>query len=161
MIIGRPGSGKSTFAVALGKKWSIPVHHLDKYFFESGWKERDYESFLKDQQDLVSQNQWIIDGNAIQSFEMRYSKADVCLYFNFPKPLCYWRVLKRLFKKDADIDDRANNCQETVRWSLLKYIWHFEDRVSARLEELKNNYPNVRYIELHNDKDVMNLFDVL
>ena len=32
MIFGRPGSGKSTFAVELALKLNLPLYHLDKYF---------------------------------------------------------------------------------------------------------------------------------
>jgi len=33
MIFGIPGSGKSFFAVRLGKLLGIPVEHLDRYFY--------------------------------------------------------------------------------------------------------------------------------
>jgi len=32
IIVGCPGAGKTTFAVALGAKLHIPVHHLDAHF---------------------------------------------------------------------------------------------------------------------------------
>lgn len=34
-IFGRPGSGKSTFALQLHKKLNLPLYHLDKYFYKS------------------------------------------------------------------------------------------------------------------------------
>ena len=152
MIIGRPGSGKSTFAIKLQKILNIPLFHLDKYFFSTHWKPRDYQEFLLMQQQLVDKPQWIIDGNSSKSFEMRYAQADLCLYFNFPKWLCYWRVFKRLFHKHPDIDDRAPYCHETVRWELLKYMWDFEERMLI-IERLSIKYPNVRLVELHSDRD--------
>lgn len=45
MIIGRPGSGKSTFSVMLQKSLNIPLFHLDKYFFIADWVPREYENF--------------------------------------------------------------------------------------------------------------------
>lgn len=151
MIMGRSGSGKSTFAYELHKKNNLPLYHLDKYFFKDYWKERDYKEFIIIQQELVNQEQWIIDGNSTKSFEMRYKRADVCLYFNFPRYLCYWRVLKRLFYKEIAIDDRADNCCEKVSWSLLKYMWGFEKRVNPILNLLQQNYPDVRFIEIKSD----------
>ena len=99
----------------------------------------------------MNQEEWIIDGNSTKSFEMRYKRADVCLYFNFPRYLCYWRIFKRLLIKNPGINDRADNCYETVRWSLLKYMWGFENRVNPILNLLKQNYPNVRFIEINSD----------
>jgi adenylate kinase family enzyme len=82
---------------------------------------------------------------------MRYKRADLCLYFNFPRYLCYWRIFKGLLIKNPSINDRADNCHETVRWSLLKYMWGFENRVNPILNLLKQNYPNVRFIEINSD----------
>ena len=59
----------------------------------------------------MNQERWIIDGNSTKSLEMRYSKADLVLYFNYPRYLCYWRIFKRLFYKNKLIDDRAEGCK--------------------------------------------------
>lgn len=154
MIFGRPGSGKSTFALKLSKITGLPLYHLDKYFFESNWVERDYNEFLEIQQSLVNQDKRIIDGNSTKSFEMRYAKADLAIYFNYPRSICYWWIFKRLFSKDKQIDDRAENCNETVRLSLLKYMWSFEERVAKQLADLKNKYLNCRFMEVTKDKDL-------
>ena len=155
MIMGRSGSGKSTFSIKLQNILNIPLFHLDKYFFTTRWQQRDYQEFLSMQQSLVEKPCWIIDGNSTKSFEMRYSQADVCLYFNFPKWLCYYRVFKRLFHKHSAIDDRAPGCYETVTWSLLKYMWGFDARVQPILDMLKSKYPKVKFIEIKSHHDVL------
>lgn len=154
MIFGRPGAGKSTFAFALSKKLNLPLYHLDKYFFEGKWKQRNYQEFLNDQQSIVNQDRWIVDGNQTKSFEMRYSKADLVLYFNYPRWLCYVRVFKRLFDKNSAIDDRAKGCREAVRLDLLKYMWSFEKRVAGKIDELREKYPNVQFEEIKNDRQL-------
>lgn len=159
MIIGRPGSGKSTFAVWLAKRMNISIFHLDKYFFEQNWVERNYQEFLSLQKEMISRPSWIIDGNSTKSYEMRYACADLCLYFNFPRWLCYWRVFKRLFHKHPDIDDRAPNCHETVRFSLLKYMWNFENRVNPILQQLQSKYPSVKLVEFCSDEEVRTFMD--
>ena len=161
MIIGRSGAGKSTAAHDLHKKLKIPLFHLDKHFFVENWEQRDYQAFLSIQQSFVEEPCWIIDGNSTKSYEMRYSQADMCLYFNFPRTICYWRVFKRLLHKNPHIDDRALNCQETVRWSLLTYMWGFEKRVSKLLAKLKIKYPHVQFVELQCDKDVLQFMRTL
>ena len=97
MIFGRSGSGKSTFAHDLHKITGLPLYHLDKYFFTRNWVERDKQEFLDIQQSIVDTHFWIIDGNSIKSLEMRYRRADLVLYLNFPRWLCYIRVFKRIF----------------------------------------------------------------
>ena len=122
MIMGRSGSGKSTFSYVLHQKTNLPLYHLDKYFFTDYWQERNYQEFIAIQQELVNQEQWIIDGNSTKSFEMRYKRADVCLYFNFPRYLCYWRVFKRLFYKEIKIDDRADNSPYALSHTKRSYF---------------------------------------
>lgn len=99
MIFGIPGSGKSTFAVKLSQQLGLPLFHLDKYFFVQGWQERDYNEFLRIQRELVEKERWIIDGNATRSFEMRFSRSDVVLYFRFNRLLCLWRISSVLSAK--------------------------------------------------------------
>jgi adenylate kinase family enzyme len=39
MVIGSPGSGKSTFSRKLSEITRIPLIHLDKEFWNDGWVE--------------------------------------------------------------------------------------------------------------------------
>jgi adenylate kinase family enzyme len=161
MIFGRPGSGKSTFSLKLHKATGIPIHHLDKHFYEANWRERDYEQFIDIQSDIVRGDSWIIDGNQTKSLELRWYRADLVIYFNFPHGLCYWPVFQRLFVRNSEIDDRAEGCNETIRWSLLRYMWSFEDRVNGPIKKLKRCYPEVKFIEVNSDEDLMRLYDML
>lgn len=154
MIFGRPGSGKSTFALGLHQRTGLPLYHLDRYFFTANWQEHNYQSFLNIQQKLVDQDKWIIDGNNTKSLAMRYGRAELCLYFNYPRWLCYWRILKRLFHKDKKMHDRAEGCHETMCWSLLSYTWTFEHRVKQQIKELRRLYPSITFIEIRNDTEL-------
>lgn len=157
MIFGRPGSGKSTFAYELYKAKQIPLHHLDKHFYEANWVERNYQEFMAIQELLVKGDHWIIDGNNTKSLELRYSNAHLVLYFNFPRWLCYFRVFKRLFKKGIHIDDRAEGCSEQVRLPLLRYMWSFEERVAPLIASFKKKYPHVRFVEIKSNKELESL----
>jgi adenylate kinase family enzyme len=154
MIFGRPGGGKSTFALKLSKLLGIPVHHLDRHFFVENWVKRNYQEFLAIQQSLVAEESWIIDGNSTKSLEMRYQRANLVIYFNYPRWQCYRRVFKRLTSKDPAIKDRAGGCYETLRWSLLKYMWTFEKRIEKQLLSFKEKYPEVQFIEICSDEEL-------
>ncbi len=154
MVFGRPGSGKSTFADLISKKLHLPVYHLDRHFFMENWIERDTNEFLSIQENLVKNDQWIIDGNAIRSLEMRFARADMAIYFNYPKILCLWRVIKRLWSKNPNIKDRADGCYEKIRWVLVKYLWNFEKRIGPSLVQLRNAYPHVVFHQVTNDREL-------
>lgn len=161
MIFGRPGSGKSTFALKLAQKYDLPLYHLDKYFFEANWTARKYEDFLEDQYTIVDQKNWIIDGNSLQSLHVRYSEANICIYFNYPRLLCLWRLIKRIFFKDITIDDRADGCKESISWQLIKYMWTFEyrlyNRLARQLEMLHEFYPEVKFYSVHNNRELQTM----
>ena len=161
MIFGRPGSGKSTFALKLQKLTKLPIYHLDKFFFIANWAKRDNDEFMQIQHDIVNSDAWIVDGNCTRSLETRYNRADICLYFNYPKMLCLWRMLKRLLRNRTHIDDRAEGCREILRWQLITYMWGFEKRVKDNINNLKTKYPQVKFIEIKNDKQLLNLFNMI
>jgi len=164
-IFGRPGSGKSTAAQIIAQRTGLPLYHLDKYFYVDNWVERDYQEFLTMQYDIVNQERWIIDGNSLMSLEMRYARAEICLYFNYSRWVCLWRLMKRYFFKNTNIDDRAQNCPEVLRWRFIRYMWCYESRRNYRLisliADLKTRYPNVEFIEIRNDKELESFLDSL
>lgn len=154
MIFGRPGSGKSTFAAFLSRATALPLHHLDKYFFIANWEERNYDAFLQIQKTIVDRECWIVDGNSTRSLELRWAKADCVLYFNFPKWLCAYRILKRVLNPHLSLDDKAPGCQERLRFRLLKYMWGFEDRVAEPIQTLKISYPKAIFREIRSHHDL-------
>lgn len=154
MIFGKPGSGKSTFAVNVAKNFDFPVYHIDQYFFTNHWKERDKHEFLSILQSQISQNQWIIDGNALTYLSIRYQKCDLAIYFDLPFCKCLWGVFKRRIFPNKKINDRAPQCPERVSWNLLKYLWNFNKRADQILARLKKNYPNVLLIVVRNRSDL-------
>jgi adenylate kinase family enzyme len=161
MIFGRPGSGKTYFSLKLHAITRIPIYHLDKFFFTANWGKRNYDEFMKIQQDIVNKHTWIVDGNCTKSLETRYSQADLCLYFNFPKALCLWRIVKRLFQKRDHIEDRADDCPEAVRWVLIKYMWSFETRIKDDIEKLRIKYPLVTFVEVKNDEQLNSILKLI
>jgi adenylate kinase family enzyme len=106
------------------------------------------------QNGLVEKEAWIIDGNAIRSLEMRFSRADTVLYFRFNRLLCLWRIFKRLFFKDHRISDKADGCSERVRMRLIRYLWTFDERVAITIQDLRIRYPQANFYEIRDEKDL-------
>lgn len=157
MIFGRPGSGKSTFALWLSGALDLPLHHLDKHFFIENWGNRDYGEFLNIQRSIINTDSWIIDGNSVRSLAMRFEPADLVLYFNYPINICYFRVLKRIFLTGRNIDDRAPGCKEVIRWPLLTYMWNFAKRMEPVMSAFKAQYPNKVFREIKSNADLERL----
>jgi adenylate kinase family enzyme len=163
MIFGRPGSGKSKFAYKLSKHLELPIYHLGKYFFVSGWAERNPDDFRGILNTMVNKGAWIIDGNSTRSLETRWQAADLVVYFNYNRFLCLFRLFKRRFgwSTKTSVHDRAPNCPKILRLRLVKYMWTFDRRVSQSIADLTSKYPDVTFVEIRSDKDLQALETIL
>lgn len=161
ILFGLPGAGKSTFAVRLAKKLGLPLHHIDKYYFVRKWVRRDYDDFCKLQEKMTADEKWIIDGNDIRSLEVRYKRATIAIYFRYPRWRCLWRLIKRTIHKDPTIDDRTEDIPEQLRWAVVRAMWLFHTRRYPVIARLREKYPNVAFVEVHNDRELQQLEDSL
>lgn len=150
-IIGLPGSGKSTFAIKLGKVLNIPVHHLDKHMFD-GRKKRKKEEFLAIKEPLLRKNAWVIEGCSFSTLEMRFARANTVIYFDLPRMLCIWRVCKRLFTCDQHFTETG--CLNGINWALIKYIWNFNRDKQQSIEKLSKRYPGVEFLVFHRSQNL-------
>ncbi len=126
VIIGCCGVGKSTLARTLGKKLSLPVFHLDSYYWQKGWVETNQADWVKIHQRLIKGNSWIIDGNYGNTLEIRLEASDVIIWLDFSRMLCLWRIITRYFKYKGTVrPDMAAGCQERLNLEFLQYVWNF------------------------------------
>lgn len=158
-IIGLPGSGKSTFAIQLGKKLGLPVHHLDSHMFE-GKKKREKRDFLDRKEAILQDETWIIEGCSFSTLEMRFARADVVIYLDFPRWLCLWRIGKRLLTNSAHLD--KTGCLKGINWPLITYTWNFNRDKKATIQALSKKYPEVEFLIFSHPKDLSHyLIDLL
>ena len=63
IVIGCPGSGKSTFARELHDKTGIPLYHLDMMYWNADKTTVEKRVFLELLSAVLEKDEWIIDGN--------------------------------------------------------------------------------------------------
>lgn len=153
-IIGLPGSGKSTFASKLGKLLHVPVHHLDRHMFEPNGKKKDKQEFLELQRRIVDEESWVIEGCSFSTFEMRFARANVVIYFFLPRYLCFWRMVKRVFNYDKSFGGLRK-----ISWDLLKYTWNFDKEKRDKIEELAKKYPALEFHIFRRQKEANHYLD--
>ena len=76
IVIGCPGSGKSTFSKKLSSLTRLPLYHLDLIYHKENKETISKEEFDKKLDDVLSKNEWIIDGNYSRTLRKRLSKCD-------------------------------------------------------------------------------------
>ncbi|MBQ3109790.1 MAG: DNA topology modulation protein [Clostridia bacterium] len=154
LIIGSPGSGKSTFGRRLSKKLNIPLVHLDSLFWKAGWVESEREEFDTLLLSELKKDKWIIDGNYSRTMEMRLKYADTVIFFDYNRFLCLWRVIKRVVTNYGKVRfDMPKGCPERFDWEFLKYVYKFNDKQRADIYKKLSTNPHTRVIIIKNRKD--------
>ena len=126
LIIGICGAGKTTLAIQLAEKLNIPIIHLDRHYWKSGWVESSKEEWRKKVEELCKQDSWIMDGNFGGSFDIRFPNADAIILLDYSRSLAIFRTIKRIIKYWGKVrPDLAEGCPERFDWSFLKFVWNF------------------------------------
>jgi adenylate kinase family enzyme len=98
-VFGNAGGGKSTLARRLAEVTGLPLYPLDRITYKPGGEEIPHEEYLKIHTDLLSRDEWIIDGfGGVASAWERFSAADTLVYIDLPLFTHYGWVTKRLAK---------------------------------------------------------------
>ncbi len=142
IVIGSPGSGKSYFSKCLAKTIGIPLIHLDKEYWNSGWVETSPAEWIAKHDTLLSGEKWIIDGNYGSTMDRRLEHADTVIYFDLNKYKCLMSCLKRIISNYGQVrSDMAEGCQEKFDFEFIKYIWDFSKTQGPRNKEKLARYP--------------------
>lgn len=134
MVIGQPGSGKSTFARMLGGATGLPVVHIDRIHWVDGWIPR--EAAEKDRlcRAVHARELWIFEGGHSRTWPERLARADTLVWIDVALPLRVWRILRRVVVGYGRArPDMPEGCPERIDggfFAFLAYVWR--TRRSAR-----------------------------
>lgn len=103
IVIGCPGSGKSTFARALHHKMGIPICHLDTLFWNADKTAVEKSVFRERLTRVLEMNAWIIDGNYASTMEIRMAACDTVFFLDYPTDVCLAGVKARIGKPRGDM----------------------------------------------------------
>ena len=164
IIIGCPGSGKSTFARALHEVTHLPVVQLDLLFWNADKTSVTREVFVQRLDEAMGQECWIMDGNFSFTMEKRMAACDTVFFLDYPVDVCLDGVKSRRGQPRPDmpwietgdtpdydeflafIRSFEKERRPQVMNLLAKYsekaVYHFTSREQARdfLNEIRNNW---------------------
>ena len=136
IVIGCPGSGKSTFARALHEKTGIPLYHLDMMYWNADKTTVEKSVFLERLDAVLEQDEWIIDGNYASTMERRLAACDTVFFLDDPLDVCLEGVRARRGRPRPDMP--WIETEEDVEF--LESIKRFHDQQRPQVLELLEKY---------------------
>ena len=136
LVIGSSGSGKSTVSSLLGDRLGLEVIYLDRHYYQPGWKSLSEDRWRDEVRQLVSSDQWIMDGDFSDTFDIRFPRADAVIDLAYSRYRCLFQAIKRLaFSVPEGRPDLPLGCRESLDTSLLKWIWRYPVANRPRIDE--------------------------
>lgn len=103
IVIGCPGSGKTTFAEKLHKHTGLPLYYLDAIWHKPDKTHISREKFDERIKEIFSENEWIIDGNYKRTIEIRLQQCDTVFLFDLQTEVCLQGASERIGKERYDL----------------------------------------------------------
>ena len=135
IVIGCPGSGKTTFALKLAEATSLPLYHLDAVWHKPDKTHIPREEFDERIGDIFKEDRWIIDGNYKRTIELRLRECDTVFLFDLPTEICLQGVTERIGKErndmpwvETELDNEFREFIEEFPKDTLPYIYELLEK---------------------------------
>ena len=142
MVVGCPGSGKSTFSRALRDATGLPLYPLDMMYWTPERATVPREVFRAKLCELIEQDTWIIDGNYGSTIEWRLARCNLAFFLDYPLEVCLDGIRSRFGKPREDMP--WVEIEENAEF--VEYIKRFEAESKPHILRLFERYSDKRVI---------------
>ena len=142
IVIGCPGSGKTTFSEKLHDKTGLHLFHLDSIWHRADRTHISREEFDKRLAEILALDSYIIDGNYSRTQELRLASCDTVFLFDLPTSVCLEGARARVGKKRADMPWIETELDARLK----KEIEEFREKKLPDIYSLLEKYNNKRII---------------
>ncbi|NQX89570.1 MAG: hypothetical protein HRT77_12995 [Halioglobus sp.] len=163
VVVGSPGSGKSTFSAQLSSIIGIEHTELDAIFWQPGWQPTDEKQFVDTVSNITDEDAWIIDGNYAPTREYIWPRATAVVWLDLPLYKTLFRLFRRTLKRIKNRETCCNGNRESLKsaflnkdsvlfWALIshgKYVSDYTDLLESN--------PGLKSFRLKTDRDVQKL----
>lgn len=136
IVIGCPGSGKSTFARRLHEKCGLPLYYLDMIWWNEDKSNVSSDEFDIKLDEILSLSQWIVDGNYNRTLEKRLDACDTVFFLDMPVEKCIEGIKARVGTKRDDMPWVENGVDD----DFLQFVLDFEKDSKPEILRLLGKY---------------------
>ena len=144
IVIGCPGSGKSTVSRALHNKTGIPLYHLDMMYWNADKTTVEKSVFLERLYAVLEKDEWIIDGNYGSTMELRMAACDTVIFLDYPLDVCLDGIKERRGKPRSDMP--WIEIEEDSEF--IEFIKNYNEQQKPKVLELLKKYGDKNIIIL-------------
>ena len=139
IVIGCPGSGKSTVSRALHNRTGIPLYHLDMMYWNADKTTVEKSVFLERLSAVLEKDEWIIDGNYASTMDERVAACDTVFFLDLSAEICLEGVKERRGKErsdmpwteteeDAEFTEYVKSFNETNRPQIVALLERYKEK---------------------------------
>ena len=149
IIIGCPGSGKSTFVKKLNEILNYPLYHLDLI-----WNKPDKTTISREEFDLeldkiFKEDKWIMDGNYQRTLEKRLNECDTVILLDYDLETCLGGATARVGVKRDDMPWVEESLNEEFKQKII----NFSEEKLPVIYEILDKYKDTKEIVIFKCRD--------
>ena len=137
IVIGCPGSGKSTFSKALHKITGIELFHLDMMFWNVDKTTVDKSVFIERLLKTIKLSKWIIDGNYESTMELRMRECDTVIFLDYSLDVCLNGIEERKGKARSDMPWTESDKDDL---DFIEFVKNYNFKNRPKVIQLLNRY---------------------
>lgn len=149
IVIGCPGSGKTTFAEELNKCTGLPLYYLDAIWHKPDRTHISREEYDEKLSEIIVGEEWIIDGNYSRTIEGRIKACDTVFLFDLPTEVCLQGAVKRLGKARYDVPWIDTELDPKLKLE----IEEFPEKTLPKIYELISEYEDGKEIIIFKSRE--------
>ena len=154
IVIGCPGSGKTTFAEKLRDRTGLTLFYLDAVWHKPDRTHISRDEFDRRLSDILALDSWIIDGNYSRTIEPRMAACDSVFLFDLPVEVCIEGAMSRIGKERYDMPW----CETELDPTFKNEIIEFPAKNLPKIYELIEKYKDGRAVIVFKSREEADAF---